>query len=263
MLEAFYGMLTALEGHDDNRESQLQLCMKALEVFPLDAQLLCAIGGYLQSRELLELASRSYHIAAEHGHTTADVWHLEGLPEIALNCYALTLQLMGRDDEARAVLEKEMAANPAATRLRRQLLELHVRHARRDEALAVVSGIPRSVPNREALRSAVRGACLAAEANWIAARSYLETAYKAGCREPLCLRWLTATYLAAGQGDEAQQMLDQWSRIDPLSPEMRQYRLALAPPRGVERTIRVDEEKPAAIPAPVAPLPVSSPRTPA
>lgn len=252
MLEAYYGLLTALEGEANSRDAQLQLSMKALEVYPLDAQLLCAIGGYLQSKEHLELASRAYLLSAQHGQTNPDIWHLDGLQEIATNCYALTLQLLEREDDAVAFLNQELAANPQAARLRRQLLELHVRHARHDEALAVVNATPRNVPNREALRSAVRGACLAAEGNWVSAKAYLETAYRTGCREPLCLQWLTQSYLSLGNTDDAAGMLEQWSAVDPLSAELRQARQALhqALADGPRREIRVDPSASARVAAP-------------
>src|SRR6187397_923773 len=200
--------------------------MKALEAYPLDAQLLCAIGGYLQSKDQLELALRAYQLSAQHGQISLEIWHLEGLQEIAHNCYALTLQALGREDEAVQFLNEQLAANPQSARLRRQLLELHVRHARHDEALAVVGAMPRGTSNREALRSAVRGACLAAEQNWVSAKTYLETAHRAGCREPLCLRWLAQTYLSLGNNDEAAAILSEWSAIDPLSAELRQTRQA-------------------------------------
>jgi len=144
------------------------------------------------------------------------------------------------------LLEQELAANPQASRLRRQLLELHVRHGRRDEALAVVNSLPRGVEEssgREALRSAVRGACLAAVGNWISAKPYLETAYRAGCRAPLCLRWLTMTHFSQGNGEEAAAALQQWSQVDPLSPELRQARESLYQGMvGNPRQVRVDAD---------------------
>lgn len=242
MLEAYYGILTALEGEPGSRDAQLQLCMKALEIFPLDAQLLCAIGGYLQSKDHVELASRAYQLSAQHGQISLEIWHLEGLQEIAHNCYAVTLQALGREDEAVQFLQQELAANPQSHRLRRQLLELHVRHARHDEALAVINAMPRGTAHRDALRNAVRGACLAAEGNWLSAKTYLETAQRSGCREPLCLRWLTQTYLSLGQNDDAAATLEQWAAADPLSPELRQTRQSMqqAPPVGPKREIRVD-----------------------
>lgn len=242
MLEAYYGLLTALEGEPNCRDAQLQLCMKGLEHFPIDAQLLCAIGGYLQSKEQLELASRAYQLSAEHGQLSLEIWHLEGMQEIATNCYAHTLQLLGREAEAVELLDQRLAANPQSARLRRQLLELHVRGARADAALAVVNNIPRNVPNREALRSAVRGACLAADGDWGAAKPYLDTAFKSGCREPLALDWLTQTLFALGKPDDAAIVLEEWSRVDPLSPALRSARdLLLQEPEGAERrTLRVD-----------------------
>src|SRR6187397_28355 len=197
--------------------------MKALEAYPLDAQLLCAIGGYLQSKDQLDLALRAYQLSAEHGQISLEIWHLEGLQEIAHNCYALTLQALGREDEAVQFLQQHLTANLQSARLRRQLLVRHVRH---DEALAIVGAMPRGTSNREALRSAVRGACLAAEKNWVSAKTYLETAHRAGCREPLCLRWLAQTYLSLGNNDEAAAILSEWSAIDPLSAELRQTRQA-------------------------------------
>jgi tetratricopeptide (TPR) repeat protein len=251
MLEAYYGLLTALEGEPDGRDAQLQLCMRALEVFPLDAQLLCAIGGYLQSKEHVELASRAYQLSAQHGQVNLEIWHLEGLQEIATNCYALTLQLLGRDEEAVQLLSEQLLANPQARRLRRQLLELHVRHARRDEALQVVNAMPR-IGNHDALRNAVQGACLASEGNWVSAKTYLETAQRAGCREPLALRWLTHTYLALGNLDEAAATFDQWAQVDPLSHDLGAARQAvqhaqLARPH---RDIRVDGTNQSVVAAP-------------
>lgn len=244
MLEAYYGLLTAMEGEPDSRDVQLQLCMKALDAYPLDAQLLCAVGGYLQSQGHLEFAARAYQLSARHGQINLEIWHLEGLQEITTSCYAQTLQLLGREQDAIQLLQQELAANPLATRLRRQLLELHVSRACYDEALAVANAMPRGVSNREALRSAVRGACLAAEGSWISAKTYLETAHRDGCQEPLCLRWLTQTHLALGETEAAATTLEQWSAIDPLSGELRQARQAVLG-SGPRRSIRVDQSAPA------------------
>ena len=45
MLEAYYGMITSLDDGTNHRTTQIALCNKALEAFPLDAQLLCASGN--------------------------------------------------------------------------------------------------------------------------------------------------------------------------------------------------------------------------
>jgi tetratricopeptide (TPR) repeat protein len=251
MLEAYYGLLTSLEGVENSREAQLQLCMRALETYPLDAQLLCAIGGYLQARGQVDLASRSYQLAAEHGQIHLPIAHLEGLHDIAFGCYCQSLQMLGREAEAIGNLETELQVNVESLRLRRQLLELYVKHNKREEALAVVNGMPRYISNREALRSAVRGACLAVEGKTEAAKTYLETAYKAGCREPLCLRWLANIYLLGGQLKHAETLLQEWFSLEPYSQEVRQLRSRLQTSHtGDKRTVRVDEN-PAGVIAPV------------
>src|SRR5262249_45264161 len=45
-LEAYYGLLTTFDGQPEARDEQIAACVKALEVFPLDVQLLCAMGSY-------------------------------------------------------------------------------------------------------------------------------------------------------------------------------------------------------------------------
>ncbi len=253
-LEAYYGLLTSLDGEAESRDAQIQLCMQALETFPLDAQLLVAIGGYLQSRELHELASRAYQLSAEHGQINLEIWHLEGLREIALHCLAQSLQLMDRDVEAIELLNRELAADPGCQRLRRQLLELHVRYGRREEAIAVANATPSLGANGEALRIAIRGACQAATGNTPAGKIQLETAYKLGCREPLCLRWLASCYLAQGELSDATRVVDQWCRLDPLAAELRPLRQSIldAATSKQPREVRMDSATQGAIPAPRA-----------
>ena len=173
---------------------------------------------------------------------------------VAVNCLALTLRLLGREEDATQLLSQELSENPTAARLRRQLLDLHVNHGRREEALAVVNAMPRDIPNREALRGAVRGACLAATGNWTSAKSHLETAYKAGCRDLLCLRWLAGLYLSTGQSAEAEVIFQEWSRLDSTSSELRQFResLASSAPMEGKRTMRIDDNLTPG-PSPVAP----------
>jgi tetratricopeptide (TPR) repeat protein len=258
MLEAYYGILTALEGSDASRDAQLQLCMTALEVFPLDAQLLCAIGGYLQARGQWELASRAYQLAAEHGQINLQIWHLEGLTEIAVNCYAQTLQVLNREEEAVELLTKELSENPASPRLRRQLLELHVKSGRQEQAEAIVNAMPWNAPHRESLRSAVRGACMAASGQAKAAQPLLETAYQAGCRDPICLRWLTGIYFAMGQIPMAEKCLKEWLLAEPYSLAAREVRQQMEerkeaghPSGSQSASVRIDA-------APSVPKPIAS-----
>ena len=217
-LEAYYGLLTCLDGLASDRGTQLALCMQALEQFPLDAQLLVALGGYLQAQGHAELAVRSYDVALRHGQIELQIWHLPEIREIAAVCAATALQAVGNDDDARTLLEAAVRMCPQSVRLGRQLIELHVKHGRRDEALAAVATLP--IPGRDALAAAVRGACLAGQLNWPAAKAKLQAALEAGCRERFCFRWLVVTWLGLGQPAEAQSVLRAWQAIDPANPEL-------------------------------------------
>jgi len=245
MLEAFYGLLTAMDDEQD-RQPQVAVCMEALAVYPMDAQLLCAMGGYLQGHNRLDLASRSYRLACSNGKSHPQVWNLDGIEEIAAACLSLALQLQGQDDEAQQVLEEALTKSPTSYRLRRHLLELHVKHGRRDEALAQLENFTAAdVPHIEAMRSAIRGACLATQENWIVAKSYLQTAYDAGCRDAFCQRWLIVTLLSMGESEQALEVIEKWKSVDPSNPELNQLLAALSGPTEVEqsdvsRHLRVD-----------------------
>jgi tetratricopeptide (TPR) repeat protein len=137
-LEAYYGLLTCLDGASADRGPQLALCMEALEKFPLDAQLLVALGGYLQALEQPELARRAYDVAFRHGQIEPRLWHLPEIRQIAAACAATVLQQAGNDAEAITLLEAAVRSLPQSVRLARQLIEMYVKHRRRDEALALL-----------------------------------------------------------------------------------------------------------------------------
>jgi tetratricopeptide (TPR) repeat protein len=223
MLEAYYGLLTTLDGQEDAVETQLAICLEALEIFPLDSQLLCAMGGYLQMQGRLDLAARSYETAYKHGQIDPQTWHLDQIQEIAAVCLSLALQLQKQEPQALEVLEEAVGYYPESVRLHRQLMEFYIKQCDRDKALAQMDRLPQDMPHREALRSVVRGACLANEKNWIAARSYLETGYQAGCRDQLCMRWLTVTLLSTGDLVKAEPILIEWAQLDPTNLEVQKY----------------------------------------
>lgn len=227
MLEAYYGLLTSYDGRPDCSELQIGTCLEALDIFPLDAQLLCGMGSYLIKQGRLDLAARSYEIAATHGQVDPATWHLADIGEVAVSCLALTYQLQNQLPEARQSLEQALAERPDSMRLRRQLLEFLIKTGDRAAALAEFDRLPRDLPGREALRSAVRGALLANEQNWLAAEPYLKTAFTAGCRDNLCLRWLTVSYLALDKLPAAQEILQAWRACEPESSELAAYELAL------------------------------------
>lgn len=118
MLEAYYGLLTCLSGPDSVME-QIQLCLAALEQFPLDAQLLCALGGYLQSTNRIELAIRSFSVAAEHGQVNSLLWHLPDIREISIGCMAQLLHQNNQPEAALLALDQGLARYPHSLRLQR------------------------------------------------------------------------------------------------------------------------------------------------
>jgi tetratricopeptide (TPR) repeat protein len=226
-LEAYYGLLTTYDGDRMAGDLQLRTCLEALEVFPLDAQLLLAMGNYLQDRKRADLATRSFEAAVKHGQVDLEVWHLAELAEVAADCLNLSLQIQGKDDEARRVLEEALQGNPGSIRLRRRLLQLHVKHGRSDEALRLAGQVPVGPQGCQPLGDAIRGACKAAKQDWTAALGYLQSAYVAGCRDPLCLRWLSVTLLSGGQAEAARPVLAEWQQVEPANAEVQTYLAAL------------------------------------
>jgi tetratricopeptide (TPR) repeat protein len=224
LLEAYYGLLTCFDGRSDNRMAQLQLCLQAVEVFSVDAQLLCALGGYLQSLGHVELACRSYDLAFRHGQVQPEVWHLPEIREIAATCRAIVQQQLGKDDEARTSLMDARIEYPNSLRLTRQALELAVKHGRQEEAADILDQLPRGTPQLDSLRSAAKGACLAARNNWPAARTYLDAAFAAGCREKLCLKWLVAACLELQDRNAAIAALAAWEQAEGRTEEVQQWR---------------------------------------
>ena len=240
MLEAYYGCLTSLGVTEQEREMQLSTCVQALEIFPVDAQLLCALGGYLQGRGKLELAGQAYLTAFQFGQVNPTVWHVAEIRDIAAVCHSLTLQLRQQSEEAVKFLEGALADFADSVRIRRRLIDIFIQQGTRDSALAHVGALP-PMPHLEAFRSAVRGACFAVQKNLIAAKAYLNASYTHGCRDPLCLKWLSICLIASGDAVTARRILDEWQRIEPRSQEIDKLRNTLKPQAApASSTLRVD-----------------------
>ena len=250
--EAYYGLLTALDRDSTQRQQQISVCLEALEHFPLDAQLLCAMGGYLQAEGRVDMAVRAYQTAFEYGQIDPELWHVGDILDIAAACLSLAHQLLNDDDGARRVLEKGLQRAHNSARLRRHLIDLHVKYDRRKEALAEFDLLPTETPHREALRSAIRGGCLASQQNWAPALAYLQTAYRAGCRDALCLRWLAVALIGTHDLASAHDVLTEWQTMEPRSAEVQQYLAAvhgiasaeLAADGGDDRQLRFDTGAP-------------------
>ena len=253
MLEAYYGLLTTYDGDEALGNEQLTVALDALAVYPLDAQLLCAMGGYLQIQGRLDLAERSFDTAVKYGQVDLATWHLSEIAEMAAVCLGLSRQLLGKNTEALEVLKEAIDRYPESDRVARCLLDLFIKLGRTDEAVGLAGSMPGAV-NAESFVDAVRGACKAAGQEWLEALGYLQSAYTAGCRDPLCLRWLTVTYLSNGQTEAGETVLEEWLQAEPTNAEAQAYAAAitekslakdLAPldtgvQSGEKRNIRVD-----------------------
>ena len=227
MLEAYYGLLTTYDGHPGEHEEQITTCLEALDVYPLDAQLLCGMGSYLLNQKRVDLAARSYELAATHGQVDPTTWHMKDIAEIATTCLCLTYQLQGDMNEAIAILKQTLEQRPESLRLRKHYIEILIKKGDREEAMRQFELLP-EIPHREALRSAIRGAMLASQKDFVAAEPYLKTAFSAGCRETLCMRWLVACYFALGRRNNAKPILEAWRTCDPLDAEAIAYENAIS-----------------------------------
>ena len=241
MLEAYYGLLATFDGDASQSDRQLSVGLEALEIYPLDAQLLCAMGNYLQQQNRLDLAVRSFDTAAKYGQVDLETWHLAEVGEMAAVCLALAWQLQGEDDEAHRVLEDAHRRYPDSVRVRRHLLDLYVKRNEADQAVRLAEAMCVEGEDFEPWRNAVLGACKAATHDWLPALGYLQSAYVGGCREPFCLRWLTVTLLSSGQTEPIRPVLAEWLRAEPGSVEVQQYLKAIQPAEDEDaRRIRVD-----------------------
>ena len=92
LLEAYYGLLTAVDGDQQSKHEALTTCLEALRRFPFDAQLLLALGKYLQTHRHPELALRAFQAAANFGRVEPQIWHLKQWKEVAAVCVTRILQ---------------------------------------------------------------------------------------------------------------------------------------------------------------------------
>ncbi|MHB8898851.1 MAG: tetratricopeptide repeat-containing glycosyltransferase [Thermoguttaceae bacterium] len=263
MLDAYYGLLTTFDSLPEFRDRQLSVGLEALEIFPLDAQLLCAMGSYLQIQDRLDLAERSFDTAVRYGQVDLETWHLAEIAEMATVCLGLTQQLMGKYAEAHEVLQQAIHRFPDSDRVRRHLVDLAVKLGQTEEALQLIEPLAGVHTRPEAWRNAVLGACKAAAKEWLHALGYLQSAYIGGCHDPFCLRWLVVTLISNGQFDAARPVLDQWLKREPSNAEALAYSermKARESEKPAPKTYRVDraaEQGAGALLAPLDPTSVA------
>jgi tetratricopeptide (TPR) repeat protein len=237
MLQGYYGILASFEDQPGDCQRQLAVCLEALEVFPLDAQLLCAMGTYLQAQDRLDLAIRTFQIAIDYGRIELETWHPADIDQVAAVHLALAIQLKGEHDRARGVLDAALARCPGSKQVRRRLVELHIKLGRTEDAVAAVAELAGELSRQEPLLDAVRGACHAVRREWTSALAFLQSAYLAGCEDPICLRGLAVVLLSTGQVAAAQPVLRRWASVEPGNAEVRAYLDASRQPPDLEGNI--------------------------
>lgn len=222
-LAAYYGLLTCNGLTATPEENPTEVCIEALQHFPFDAQLLCAMGNYMQVIGQTEMATRSFELAVNYGEVNPLLWHVADVTEMAALCLSALLRNQKEYDRAEAALNEVIAARPQSIRLQRAMLDLYIRQGRQHEALGAVDALSGDVPHRDALRSAVRGACLVQQKNWIPAVAHLQTAYSAGCRDAVCLQWLSVALISTDCLEAAEPVVNAWLAIEPHNAEVRRY----------------------------------------
>jgi tetratricopeptide (TPR) repeat protein len=223
MLEGYYGLLSGYNNDPLMRDAQMRVCLNALEAFPLDAQLLLAMGSYFQMCNRLDLAVKAFETAVKFGRTNSTIWHLCELPEVAISCYTIALRLQGKDDEACQALEEGLINYGRSPRLLQLAMDLYMKLGNADKAVEMAKRNGKLKGSEDPLILAIRGACKASKQEWTPALAYLQSAYLMGCRSPMCLRWLAVTLLSNGQGQAAMPVLKEWQKMEPTNPELLAY----------------------------------------
>jgi hypothetical protein len=86
--------------------------------------------------------------------------------------------------------------------------------------------LPADLPGRAAMPAVVRGAVMVAAKKPGEGVVPLRQAYRAGCRDLLCLRWLAAASLAIENFAELDAVVAEWERLDNGNLEIETFRQA-------------------------------------
>jgi glycosyltransferase involved in cell wall biosynthesis len=219
MLEAYYGVLAAYDGRPNDGDLQIQTCADALAIFRSTPTAVCD-ASYMQNA-----ADRSGQPGVS---SRCNAWPDQ--LETYLRRYAkrprpaLSLARTHGTRRRRPCRARRAACRRRdSARLSRLLIDLHVKYDRRRDALEQVVKLSLAAVETDSLRTAVRGACLAAKKDWPSARTYLQAAYDAGCRDLLCLRWLAVTLISSEDFAAAEPILKQWQAAAPGTIEVQSY----------------------------------------
>jgi glycosyltransferase involved in cell wall biosynthesis len=156
MLDAYYALLATFDGDPEFHTDHLAACLESLAVFPLDAQLLLALGSFLLVRQRLELAVRTFDAAVHLGKITPAAWHLCEVREVAAVCLSAAWEARQDNEEACRTLEAVLAARPDSPRIRQHLLALYMKLGKTQEAAMLAEARPSTLA-RDAVRPAGLG----------------------------------------------------------------------------------------------------------
>ena len=241
MLEGYYGLLTTYNNHVDHQDVFLNTCLEALEIFPFDAQLHLAMGHCLQCRGELDLAARSFSTAVEYGQVNLETWHLTEIAEIPTICLSTVLQMQGKQEAANMLIDEAIKRSVHSPRFLRHVIELKVKCAALEEALALVPGLALEEQEAVAFAEAIRGACAASQHDWLTALGHLEVAFTGGCHEAFCLRWLLVTLISSNHYDAAVEVLQHWKEREGETSEIASFEAAIQQRSAEQKSISVEE----------------------
>jgi tetratricopeptide (TPR) repeat protein len=112
ILEAYYGLLTCYACDPFLAHHQLSVCVEALNVCPVDMQLLLTLGNCLYTSNHVDTAVRAFDTAVRFGQVNPEVWHLCDIDKVAELCLNTALGLRDGAQPARPAVDSPLADLP-------------------------------------------------------------------------------------------------------------------------------------------------------
>ncbi|GHT45055.1 hypothetical protein FACS189454_03930 [Planctomycetales bacterium] len=241
-LSAYYGIWATFFKSPIPNDEITKLLIEAMELFPVDTQLLTFLGSHLQHTGKGDLAIRTFETALQHGRITLDVWHRLRIKEIAITSLALSYRLQNRNSDAIKLLEENLPQIEDRSEFNRHLLDLYIAESQETKGCEFAAEIWGD-ELLDQMRLVIKGACAAKMGAWNEALPPLEDAYQSGCKNVLGLRWYALALLALKDFDRAKEVLDEWLKIEPKNTEAKSYRDAASQPDQFVSKLRRTQEQ--------------------
>lgn len=240
-LESSYRLDDIFSLRPDLCDDRTAFLLSVIEKFPLDFQLLTLLGLQLQRMQRHDMAVRTFETAVNYGQMSFDVRHRRHIRDMALIALSNSYRLLGSSRLAMDVLEKHLDSLEEPETVAAQLLDMSI-SSRQEIKAQQYAALLWNGRDLAEMRGVVLGAVRAASGAWEAAALPLESAYVAGCRNILCLRWYALTLLALSRFEDALPVLEDWNRADPAGIEAKAYRFAASRPERFVETLREIQE---------------------